>query len=105
MMMVVPVNAQKYKTKQVAQKHGNQWHQGSGICFVRWSQLQHHNGDDDGNHTIAKCFHASLSHWLVFVVDTLIALAAIHIIDPLFARDSNKRRHNLRIKLLSCSSS
>src|SRR6266850_6250095 len=80
-MMVVPINAQKYETKQVAQKHGNQWNQGGGICFVRCSQFHHHNGDDDGNHTIAKCFHASLSHWLIFIIDIPIVYPPfIHLI-------------------------
>jgi hypothetical protein len=29
---------------------------------VRWLQLQHHDGDEDGHHAITECFQAVCSH-------------------------------------------
>ena len=44
-MMVAPVDAQKYKTKYVAQEHGNQGQERGGAGDMRHSEFKHHDGD------------------------------------------------------------
>src|SRR2546425_8857525 len=63
MMMVAPIDAEKNETKYIAEKDRNHRTQRSQIRSVRRSQLQHHNGDDDGHHTIAERFHSPLTHF------------------------------------------
>src|SRR5882672_6664244 len=62
MMMITPVDTQKYETEKVAQKDGNQWPQGGQVNLMWHPQLEHHDGDDYCNHSITKGFHAVLGH-------------------------------------------
>jgi hypothetical protein len=61
-MVVVPVDAEINKTQHVAQKNGEQWAQRGQIGPMRHRQFQHHNGNEDGNHPIAKGFQSSFAH-------------------------------------------
>jgi hypothetical protein len=61
-MVVVPVDAQINEAQYVAQKYWGQWQQRLDALAMRHSQFQHHDGDDDGEDAIAKCFKSALSH-------------------------------------------
>src|SRR6185369_5779756 len=61
-MMVVPVNTEVDEAQHVAQEHGDQRRQRFDVLAVGHLQLQYHDGDDDGDHAIAKCFKSALSH-------------------------------------------
>src|SRR6266550_5630047 len=64
-MMIVPVNSQKYETKYVTQKYRDQWSKRSQVGSMRCLQLEHHDSDDDRDHPIAECFHSVLGHWFL----------------------------------------
>jgi hypothetical protein len=53
-MVIVPVNADKNKAQRKAQKYRDHRAQGGQLRSMRHLQDQDHDGDDDGNHTIAE---------------------------------------------------
>ena len=53
-VVVVPVDAQVDEAQHVAQEHRQQRAQVGEIVAVRHLQLQHHDGDDDGEHAVAE---------------------------------------------------
>ena len=55
-MMVVPVDAEIHETEDVAQKHRQQGIKHRKVGAVWHLHFQHHDGDDDGENTIAECF-------------------------------------------------
>ena len=59
--MVVPVNANIHKAQNVAEKHRRQLTQVFQFHTMRHLELQNHDGDDDGDHTIAECFQPALA--------------------------------------------
>jgi len=61
-MVVVPVNADVDEAQHVAQEHWPQRQQVGQLFAVRHFDLQHHDGDDDGEHTIAEGFESVLVH-------------------------------------------
>ncbi len=56
MVVVVPIDAQINEAQDVAQEQGNQRPEGLEIMAARDFQLQNHNRDDDGNHTVTEGF-------------------------------------------------
>ena len=62
-MMVVPVDAEINEAQHVAQEHRQQRFQARrGRRRVRHFHLQHHDGDDDGEHAVAERFQPVLFH-------------------------------------------
>ena len=60
-MVIVPVDAEIDEAEHVAQEHRDLWApEASTLVAVRHLQLEHHDGDDDGNHTVAKRFDRPL---------------------------------------------
>jgi hypothetical protein len=66
MVMVVPVDPDVDKTHHIACEDGYQWSQSSQACVMRSAQLEHHNGDDDGDNAITERFHAASGHESLF---------------------------------------
>ena len=61
-VVIVPVDAQVDEAQNVAQEDGNQRRESLGTRAVRHFQLQHHDGDEDGDHAITERFESILSH-------------------------------------------
>src|SRR5919108_3596705 len=61
-VMVVPIDAEVDETQHITQKHRDQWRKGLDALTMRHLQLQHHDGDDDGDDAIAECFKPTLAH-------------------------------------------
>src|SRR5271155_865994 len=61
-VMIAPVDADENETEHIAEKNRNDWTQRHQIGAVRHFQLQHHNGDNDGDNAVAEGFETSLIH-------------------------------------------
>src|SRR5258708_12451488 len=61
-MVVIPRNTDEDKDQQVAREYRNEWINCSEVLSLRHLQLEHHDGDNDGNHAIAERFQARFSH-------------------------------------------
>src|SRR4029077_14929775 len=61
-MMVVPVDRQIDEAQKVAEKDRKQRLNGSPVGAVRNLQLQHHDGDDDGDDAVAERRQSFLRH-------------------------------------------
>ena len=61
-MVVIPINAKNHKTQHVTQKYRGERAQGSQIRSLRRSQLENHDGNDDGNDAIAERGKPCLFH-------------------------------------------
>src|SRR2546423_14062534 len=61
-VMIAPVDAQEDKAKHVAEKHRSDRYERIPTGVMRHFQFQHHDGDDDRNHSIAESFKPALSH-------------------------------------------
>src|SRR4051794_24750572 len=62
MVVVVPVDCDIDETEDVAEKHWNKRHESRQVRIVWHLHFQHHDGDDDGDHSIAECLESSLAH-------------------------------------------
>jgi hypothetical protein len=65
-MVIVPVDPDKNKAEQVAQKDRDQGQQGFPGHLVRGPQFQHHNCDNNRQHPIAERFETTLTHRRLF---------------------------------------
>ena len=61
-VMVVPINADVDETQDVAEEDGQERFQRGEVRFVRDFQLQHHDGDDDGEDAVAEGFESGGFH-------------------------------------------
>ena len=61
-MMIVPIDADVNEAENVAQKFWHQGHQRIHGRAVRDLELQHHDGDDDGDDAVAECFESAVAH-------------------------------------------
>ena len=61
-MMVVPIDAHIDEAQYVGKEHGQERFEGFKGDILRHVQIQHHDGDDDGQYTVAKGFQAVLFH-------------------------------------------
>src|SRR5919109_2512303 len=56
MMMVVPVDRDIQEAEHIREKGGRNGDEGAQIRPMRGFELQHHDGDDDCDHTVAESF-------------------------------------------------
>jgi hypothetical protein len=71
MVVVVPVDGQINEAQHIADQVGRQRAERRPIGAVRHLQIQHHDGDDDGDDAIAersKTIFAHSGHFLLAVV-------------------------------------
>src|SRR5262245_58556543 len=61
-VVVIPIDTKVDEAQNVAQEYGDQWHQRLDALAVGHLHLQHHDGDDDGDHAITERFNPTLSH-------------------------------------------
>jgi hypothetical protein len=61
-MMIVPVDADEDEAQDVAEEDRQQRPQFVQAVAMRHPELQHHDRDDDRDHTIAERFQPSLAH-------------------------------------------
>jgi hypothetical protein len=54
MVMIIPVDGDVKEAEYVAEKIRNKTFQSPHIDGVGWSELQHHNSNNDSNNTVAK---------------------------------------------------
>src|ERR1043166_6622903 len=62
-MVIVPIDPNKHKTQEVTDKDWNERAEGRQVHALRHMQFEHHNGNDNGYHSITKCFESSLVHF------------------------------------------
>ena len=62
MVVIVPVDADIHKTQNVAEEYRSQFPKVRQLRAVRNLQFEHHDGDDDGNNTIAERLKPPLAH-------------------------------------------
>src|SRR5512146_1617852 len=62
MVVVVPIDANVNEAQHVAQEYRDQWHESIDALAAGHLQLQHHAGDDDGDHAIAERFEPAFAH-------------------------------------------
>jgi hypothetical protein len=61
-VVVVPIDAQVDEAQHIAEEHRHQWRQSVDVLAMRHLHLQHHDRDDDGDHTIAESLKPAFSH-------------------------------------------
>src|SRR5215217_7255830 len=61
-VVVIPIDAKVDEAQHVAQEYRDHWHQSLDALAVGHLHLQHHDGDEDGEHAITERFQPILSH-------------------------------------------
>src|SRR5215211_6122322 len=61
-VVVIPIDTKIDEAQNIAQEYGDQGYKSFNALAVRHLHLQHHDGDDDGYHTITERFKPILSH-------------------------------------------
>src|SRR5205823_3731999 len=61
-MVVVPVDRGEDEAQHVRQERRRERRECRGIRSVRHLELEHHDGDDDGDHAVAERLEAALGH-------------------------------------------
>lgn len=61
-VVVVPVDADVHETEEIAEEYRQHRHKGGEFGAVGHLHLQNHDGDDDGDHAVAKGFQSVLFH-------------------------------------------
>src|SRR5215217_8617987 len=62
MMVITPIDADIYKTKNVTVEHRCEAKERFPTCVVWNSYFQHHNSDDNREHSVAKGFEPASGH-------------------------------------------
>ena len=84
MMMIHPHNGDYEKAQKVAEKLGSQAAQRTERGVARNLQLQHHDGDDHGDHAVAESFKAVGAHAVYFYQKPAAARFWKNIVKPPF---------------------
>src|SRR5262249_19177476 len=79
--------AEEDETEEIAQKLGHERPQRLDRRLVRRMQLQHHDGDDDRQHAVAKRFQPALTH-----ASPPRSLIYLRPVNSFTTRSSNTRR-------------
>ena len=61
-VMVVPVNAHEDEAEDICQEHRQHRRERRRIDAVRHLHLEHHDGDDDGDHAVGERLEAAFGH-------------------------------------------
>ena len=61
-VMVVPVDRQHHERQHIGEKNRHERCECRRIGAVRDFHLEHHDGDDHGDHAVAERFEPSLAH-------------------------------------------
>ena len=56
MMVIVPIDAEVNEAEDVTHERRNQVHEFRPLGMMGRAQFQHHDGDEDGNDSVTKCF-------------------------------------------------
>src|SRR5256714_14367545 len=62
MMVVAPIDSYEDETEDIAEENRSDGAEHRQTVPQRHAQLEHHNGDDDRDHTIAKGFQSGAGH-------------------------------------------
>ena len=61
-MVIASVDAEEHETQDITQKLWNQWTECFRCCAVRSCKFQDHDRNENGDHSVAECFHSILAH-------------------------------------------
>ena len=62
MMVIIPVNTQVNKAEDITQKYWYNWFQICKFTSMRRFHFQYHDGYNNRNYTVAKCFYSAFCH-------------------------------------------
>lgn len=65
MVMVVPINTEIHETHRIREENRQHRLQTDPACILWCTQLEHHDGDNDGDDTVAECFKAIALHGMI----------------------------------------
>jgi hypothetical protein len=61
-VMIVPVDSDVDEAEHVCEQDWKEWAQGGYVAAVGNVEFQHHDGEDDGEHSIAEGLKAGCRH-------------------------------------------
>ena len=61
-VVVVPIDAEEDVAQHVGEKEGQDRPQRRQVAAVRRLKVEHHDGDEDGDHAVAERFEAAFGH-------------------------------------------
>ena len=71
MVMIIPVDSKINEAQHISEEHRKQADEGIPNLSHAESLVPHHNGDYDGDHSIAECFKATFSSILLCLHATI----------------------------------
>src|SRR5436190_13804252 len=77
-MMIIPIDAHINEAQDITQKHRQFFLQGGEFSRVRHFQFQYHDGDDDGEYTVAEGFKSVFFHVSSLVKGSTVAQSRLN---------------------------